>query len=362
VLDVGAARARYREASVRWGFIWALWCAVLWGAWYVPGYALFYEEPYSLLEGTTGDQLKTAASITSLNAISVLLAMIIWVLYLNKGRDYVRTIKQTKITRWFLLGAAFGGPCAIFGTYLAIAYIGAQFGAVAALLYPIIGATIARLWYREKITQRALIGILVIVAGGVIVFTPGLWDELSGSGSGGDAWLGYLGGVMSFVGWGIEGAVAARALDVSDPDSGLTIRFTMENLLWLVVILPITAIFVGGDIYSLMWDTVTNPINLVWLGLAGITFGFCYVSWYKSFPLIGVGRGQAIADLYGVFALAWLTLFTLTWPDWQFVVGGVIAIIGGFIMYTERREVLEVIRALEHHETAAATDTTTAGR
>ena len=43
MLDVGAARARYRETSIRWGFIWALWCAILWGAWYVPGYALFYE-------------------------------------------------------------------------------------------------------------------------------------------------------------------------------------------------------------------------------------------------------------------------------------------------------------------------------
>ena len=48
--------------------------------------------------------------------------------------------------------------------------------------------------------------------------------------------------------------------------------------------------------------------------LLGLTFGFCYVAWYKSFPLIGVGRGQAIAALYGPFALVWLYVFTLNHP------------------------------------------------
>ncbi len=31
------ARLNYRRKSVRWGFYWAMWCALLWGAWYVPG-------------------------------------------------------------------------------------------------------------------------------------------------------------------------------------------------------------------------------------------------------------------------------------------------------------------------------------
>jgi hypothetical protein len=47
-----------------------------------------------------------------------------------------------------------------------------------------------------------------------------------------------------------------------------------------------------------------------------------------------------------MFALVWLTIFTLSLPDWQFWVGAAIAIVGGFIMYTERRDVLEVIRAV----------------
>ncbi len=348
-----AARARYTDTGVRWGFIWALWCAVLWGAWYVPGFALFFEEPFASNQETTGGLLKVAAAITTLNAIFVLLAMFVWMAVLGKIRDYGRTIRRRSVSRWFFAGAVFGGPIAIYGTYLAIAYVGAAFGAVAALLYPIIGAILARLWYHERITRRAALGITVVVVGGVFIFTPGLLDELRGAGEVENAWLGYLGGLMAFVGWGIEGAIAGRALDVSDPDIGLPIRFTAENLYWLVIIIPVASIFVGGDLYSLIWNGLTSPIVLLWLVLAGLTFGFCYVSWYKAFPLIGVGRGQAFADLYGMFALVWLTIFTLDLPAWQFWVGGAIAIIGGFIMYTERRDVLEVIRAIP---TAAAAE------
>ena len=342
-----AARARYTETGVRWGFIWALWCAILWGAWYVPGTALFFEEPFASASGTTTGLLKVAAAITTLNAIFVLLAMFIWMAVLGKLRDYGRTIRQTrKVSRWLFAAAVFGGPIAIFGTYLAIAYVGAAFGAVAALLYPIIGALLARAWYHERITQRAAIGIIVVVIGGVVIFTPGLWDQITNPAEGSSAWLGYLGGLMAFVGWGIEGAIAGRALDVTDPDVALPIRFTAENAYWLLIIVPIASIFIGGDLWSLMWNGLTSGVVLLWLSLAGLTFGFCYVSWYKAFPLIGVGRGQAFADLYGMFALVWLTIFTLAAPAWQFWVGGLICILGGFIMYTERRDVLEVIRVI----------------
>jgi drug/metabolite transporter (DMT)-like permease len=343
--DVRHARAQYRERNIRWGFTWALWCAVLWGAWYIPGSALYFEEPFAALSETTTGFLKAAAVISMLNAIAVLLAMFVWTTVLGKTRDYGRTIRQARgISKWFALAAVFGGPMAIYGSFLAIGYVGAAFGAVAALLYPIVGTALARLWLKERITARAAVGILIIVIGGVVIFTPGLVGEITGGT--GNAWIGYIGAVMAIFGWGIEGVIAARALDVTDPDVGLTVRFTAESFFWAVLLIPIASIFLAGDLWTIMGDAITNPINLLWLGLAGITFGFCYVSWYKSFPLIGVGRGQAIADLYGLFALVWLTLATLALPSWQFVVGGSIAVFGGFVLFTEKRDVLEVVRSV----------------
>lgn len=348
---VDALRRDHRNTQVRWGFIWALWCAVLWGAWYVPGEAIYFEAPFSgMLEATSGF-LVAAVVITTLNAIAVLLAMCIWIGTLGKLGDYARTMRQPRISPWFAGGAVCGGPIAILGTFLAIAYLGGAFAAVAALLYPIVGAVAAKIWYDENITGRAAVGILVVIAGGVIIFAPGIFAEMTGAGEG--AWLGYLGGAMAMFGWGLEGAIAGRALDVSDADVGLTLRFTFEVLMWLIIIVPLVLVLTGGGALGVFAAALSNPINYLWLGLAGLTFGFCYVSWYKSFPLIGVGRGQAIAALYGPFAVIWLTIFTFELPEINFIIGAVVAVIGTFIMYTERREVMEVIRAVPSQSATA---------
>ncbi len=312
-------RIDYRNSQVRWGFIWALWCAVLWGAWYVPGFAIYSEEPFVSLVETNEQMILAAMVVAFLNAIAVLAAMFLWIGVLGKTKDYVRTLKQRKISQWYL-PAGLAGGLAIFGTYVAIVYVGAQFAAVAALLYPIIGAFAARVWYSERITPRAAVGIIVIVTGGVVIFTPGLIGELTGTGTSG--WIGYLAGAITFVGWGLEGAIAGRALDVSDPDVGLTLRFTAEVGLWLVIAVPVTVLLAGEKFWTALGTALTNPAVWLLLVLMGLTFAFCYVSWYKSFPLIGVGRGQAIAALYGPLALFWLFLFT------------------------EKRGVLEIIRAV----------------
>ncbi len=348
------ARVQYRNRSVKWGFIWALWCAILWGAWYVPGTAVWYEAPFvDMAFETPGETLLAAAIITTLNAVAVLLFLFIWVGTLGKLSDYGRTIRQMKkISFWYFFAAIFGGPCAIYGSYLAIAYVGPVFAAIAALLYPVVGATIARLWYNEKITTRAALGIFIIISGGVVVYGPGIFGEMSGASDA--SWIGYLGGAMAALGWGIEGAIAGRALDVTDPDVGITVRFTAETAYWVFIILPLVALFSDAPVWSLVGRTLTS-MGVVWLLLAGITFAFCYVSWYKSFPLIGVGRGQAIADLYGVFAVLWLLIFTLDVPQWNFVIGLLLTIFGGFVMYTEKSEVIEVVRAVgKGDETAEA--------
>jgi drug/metabolite transporter (DMT)-like permease len=102
-----------------------------------------------------------------------------------------------------------------------------------------------------------------------------------------------------------------------------------------------------------------NWAAMGWLTLAGVTFAFCYVSWYKSFPLIGVGRGQAIAALYGLFAVIFLAIFTFNIPEWNFLVGLALFVLGGFVMYTENDEVLEVVRAVSKNTNKVTASTPT---
>ncbi|NMG42874.1 hypothetical protein GPA22_03870 [Aromatoleum toluvorans] len=341
------AKAAFRARSIRWGFIWALWCAVLWGAWYVPGAAIWQEQPFVAMDMNDTRQFLTAAAvITTFNAFAVLIFLFVWLIVLEKFGDFVRTATRVrKISKWYFAAAIFGGPMAIFGSFLAMGYIGAVFAAISGLLYPIVGAAIARAWYNEKITMRAAFGILVIVGGGVAIYAPGILGELSSASANKVSWLGYLGGAMAALGWGIEGALAGRALDVTDPDCGITVRFAAEVFYWSCLVLPALALFGDVDVIHLILGAL-NLKAITWLLLAGITFGFCYVSWYKSFPLIGVGRGQAIAALYGAFAVVFLAVFTLQFPAWNFLVGLVLVVAGAFLMYTEKSDVLEVVRAL----------------
>lgn len=340
--DLERLRLDHRNRQVRWGFIWALTCAVLWGAWYVPGDAIYTVAPFA--DMPAGDSYLLAAMVvTILNAIAVLIAMFIWVSVLGKAKDYGRTLRQIRISRWYA-PAGVAGLLAIFGSVVAIAYVGAGFSAVAALLYPIVGSIAAKAWYGETITKRAALGILVIVLGGVVIYAPGIIGEITGVGGGG--WPGYVGGFLAIIGWGMEGAIAGRALDVSDPDIGLTLRFTAEVLIWLIVAVPVASGVAGGAFWGTVGAALSNGSVWLLLVLLGLTFGFCYVSWYKSFPLIGVGRGQAIAALYGPIALVWLYVFTLESPGIQFIIGGIIAVVGSFILLTEKRDVLEVIRAV----------------
>lgn len=339
-------RADYRNRQVRWGFAWALWCALLWGAWYVPGGAVFFEEPMASLVNNNQELVLGALVVTVLNAIAVLIAMFIWVATLGKTRDYVATLRQPKISLWYL-PAGICGLAAVFGTYLALTFVGVAFAAVAGVLYPLTGAVIARLWYKERISGQAALGILVLVIGAATIFTPGLWDQITGAG-GEQAWIGYVGGAMTFICWGMEGAIAARALDVSDPDVGLTLRFTAEVGVWIIVLVPLFAVFMGPDkVFDAFGTALTNPHVLVLLITLGLTFGFCYVSWYKSFPLIGVGRGQAIACLYGPLSLVWLWIFSGAEITWTIIVGAIVAVAGSFILFTERRDALEVIRSIQ---------------
>lgn len=65
-----------------------------------------------------------AAVLTTFNAVAVLFFLFVWNGALGKWGEYVRIIKQMRyISKWFFIGA---------------------FAAISALMYPIIGATLAR--------------------------------------------------------------------------------------------------------------------------------------------------------------------------------------------------------------------------
>lgn len=340
------AIALHQRRNQRWGFMWALWTAILWGAWYVPGTALWYERPYADIP-VDHQSLRLAATavMTWVHAITVLGFLLLWNAVLGKLRDYGRTlVRFRRISKWYALASLCGGPMAIFGSYLAMGYVGPVFAAITSLFYPVVGAVIARLWYREKISRRTAIGMAIIIAGGMVIYGPGLFGEMDLNNN--HAWLGYVGGVLSALGWGAEGAVAARAMDVTDPDVGIQCRFSFEVLFWGLLILPALALFSDLPIGGLVISTLASGKAMLWILLAAACHAYCYTAFYKSFSLIGVGRGEAIGNLYAVFALIFIAAFTLQLPQWYFLVGLALTVLGSFVMFAEPAESVAQLRDL----------------
>jgi len=346
-VDLKSLKKQESKRKISKGYMWALFCAVFWGIWYLPGTVVWvlnpFDEMYSTIAATGGDStalIITAVLITAFNALTVMLALMLWNGVLGKYGELGRTLKEFHpCSKWFFLASIFGGPMAILGSFIAMGFIGGAFAAVAALLYPVVGSILAYYWYGEKISKRAAIGIGVIIVGGITIFGGGLLTELS---SGNVQWIGYLGGLMAAAGWGIEGAIAGKGLDISEPDVGLTLRFLGENIIWWIIVVPVLALL-GYPMYSFALQAF-EPMTMLVLIFAGITFGFCYVCWYKSFPLIGVGRGQGIGNLYGLFAIIFIFLFFGDVPEWSIIVGGTLCVIGSFVMFTEDTSALETLR------------------
>jgi drug/metabolite transporter (DMT)-like permease len=346
-LDLKALKKQEHQKRVKYGYMWALFCAVLWGMWYIPGTTVWvlnpFDEMYGEIAAGSGDGMAlviVAVLITAFNALTVILALAVWNGVLGKFGEMKRTVKEFHpCSKWFFLASIFGGPMAILGSFIAMGFVGGAFAAVAALMYPVVGSILAQKWYGEKISKRAYLGIAFIIVGGVTIFGGGLLTEI---GSGNVVWIGYLGGLMAAAGWGIEGAIAGKGLDIAEPDVGLTLRFLGENVIWWILIVPALAI-AGFPMfkYALL---AFEPLTLLVLIFAGITFGFCYVAWYKSFPLIGVGRGQGIGNLYGLFAVIFIFLFFGDVPAWTILLGGALCLGGSTIMFSEDTGEMESLR------------------
>lgn len=335
MIDVKQLASQTNRKRVRWGFIWAILCAVLWGLGYVPLDVVWYLEPFSTLaEGSMQDYILASIIIAFAQAFFFMLVIVFfWTLLTGKLRETVKTLRRPKISKWIFVGAVFGGPMAVLGTALAIGNIGAGFAAAISLLSAVVGTIAARIMYKEKLTRNSIAGLILLVVGGIVILDPSSVIDQMTSSSGGDSMLGYIGGIMAAVGFGLEGAFAAAAMDVTDADSSVAVKYITETLLWIVVLLPATAIWVGFDTFSDAFTTAfTNTSFIYWMIIAGFSLGMCYVTMYKCYPLLGVGRTQAVTALYVPVSIVALWAFRGQDPSMWVVAGTVIALAGLFAM------------------------------
>ena len=331
-----------KKSGVKWGFIWAFACAVMWGLGYVPLQVIWGIEPlsigYGFADADTGYLVGSFLDAFVQALTFGIILTVVWAGCTGKWREYKRVITNFRMTKWLFCGALFGGPMAIFGAALATGYIGASFAASVALLSCVVGAFIARAFNHEKFSMKAIIGIAVIIIGGIIIMNPmTIIDNIRNPANDGNIMLGYLGAIMSVVGWGVEGNLSIKALNVTDVDASLPVRFTVELFFWIIILLPVLCVIVGPDKFvDCMCRTFESTGLIFWMFICALSLGFCYAAQYKAFPLIGIGRTLCLCNLYVPVSMIVLSIFLGQSLDFLLVIGAAVAIIGTFVMYWEK--------------------------
>lgn len=336
--DIESIIKKQKSNRVKWGFIWAIICAVLWGLGYIPLTVFWGVSPFADPEV---DYIAASVLISAFQSIvfGIVLALI-WVSVNGKIREVGKTVKKLAVSKWLFTGAIFGGPMALLGTALAIGYIGGAFAASFTLLCAVVGTVLGRLVYKEKLSVKTIAGIVLILVGCVIILDPqGVIDEISAGGS----IIGYIGGIMAAVGFGTEGIFASRAIDVTDSDSSVIVKYISESIMWICIVFPLSFVLFPG-FGDLLVSTVTSFDFMFWMVIAALSLGMCYVAMYKCYPLIGVGRTVSFTAFYVPVSIVALTIFLGQSISMFIIVGAIIAIIGMFVMYWEKDSMADSMR------------------
>lgn len=229
----------------------------------------------------------------------------IWLLIYNLAtghslKEYVR-LGSTKIGNVMLLAAFFGGPMATGASLIGINMCGVTYALAIGGTSPIIGAIAARILFKERMNMRVWIGIVIAVAGVLIV---------SYSPPDGDAKpyfiVGIIASIFSAIGWGLEGVCATYAADMTDSTTACGLyRCFGSALMTAVILLPVFGILAGdaGAGFKLLAEGFSAVTPVVWIAVAAIAGGLSYVSIYNAFPRAGVGRSLTVNVTYTLWSI-----------------------------------------------------------
>lgn len=253
-----------------------------------------------------------------------------------KGKlgDFFRTLK-TKPGRMMIAAAAIGGPISSAAYIIAIQMAGSIVIPITALC-PAIGAILARILFKQKLTPRMMLGIAVCFGATLMIGSTGMSADAP------DGLL--LGICIAFIaafGWGLEGCVAGYGTSMIDYEIGITIRQCTSGLGNLIILVPLMAI-IAGDFSlapALTIQAITSGPAIIWFVVSGFFAVFAYSLWYKGNSMCGAALGMACNGAFSFWGpfCCWLVIGVVFGQDgWALApiawAAAVVMVIGIFII------------------------------
>ncbi len=257
----------------------------------------------------------------------------LWIFFYNlftgRWKEYGRTLR-TRPGMIVCIGALFGGPIAMTGYLIGINMAGASYSLAITAMYPAVGAILAVVILKEKITPRVWMGIITCIGGAIIVgWTP------PDSAAYPHFYLGLGLSLLATFGWGMEGVLSTYGMDMADPDIAIGIREATSFVVYLVAILP----FAAG--LTMFWGAFVQ--NVVWyMAAAGLAGGFSYVMWYRALNTTGVGRAMALNVTYALWAIVFGYFLTDLQLTANLIIGACVITFGTILVVANPKELLNL--------------------
>lgn len=254
----------------------------------------------------------------------------------GRGREVFRTL-FSKPGRFCILGALFGSPLGMGGYLMAVSLAGTAYTLPITSLYPAIAAVLAMIFLRERISRRAWGGLILCVAGGVVIsYTPPT--------SGVSEYF-YLGLAFAFVaalGWAAEGVCVTSGMDFIEPAVALNVYQIVSSLLYTLIIVPLLCLVFGGEEGLPVGEFLSGAFHsaaLPFIALAGVVGCVTYLCWYAALNMTGVSRAMALNITYALWGVVFSALFTDIEITGNLAIGALVIFAGMVLVIGNPREI-----------------------
>jgi len=328
---------RDKQSKIRysWGCKFALFCALLWGACYKALGLLISGEGFLQSGAAYDNPYAAGAAIAAILAIMIAAISVVWVAFSGGLGEVLKTMRLSKRMYAYSLAMALVGGIAACATYVTAGQLGTFFAVAGVIFYPVVGLFISQRWLREKIGVKSKAGMAVILTGCLALYAPAVVSAPS---------VGHFLGVLTGILWGIEGALAGKVIEIADSDSAVAVRFCFEAALWVIASITLLIFQPQGASIMYMKDIISNPFSMLMLFVIALCLAFNYLSWYRSFSLIGVFNGLVISNISGFVVIVLGMLLAIAMPSWLEITAMLTMLSGVFLVYCAANSGASVLR------------------
>ncbi|MDZ4994063.1 EamA family transporter [Clostridium perfringens] len=229
---------------------------------------------------------------------------------------------KTPSTKYVVLASILGGPIGMTGYLLSVKYIGPSYAATISSIYPAVGAVLAAIFLKERISKKGYVGLIISILGIAL---------LGFSNNGGEAnIIGFLFAGLSVLGWGAESVICSYGMkdEEINPKQALQIRQFISAVCSGLIILPLL------KAYPLVFQALKG--NILWVIIITALMGtISYVCYYTAIHKLGPTRAMGLNITYVVWAMVFDKFLLGHDITIKMVICALMVMIGSFVVATQ---------------------------